>query len=275
MGSRLYDMSYPQYTVHDVSALTGLTPQTIRYYDGIGVVVPRRGAQGQRLYSYYDVLNLVRRSLYKAQGFSLQETEQVLSGAITSRLGALLEEKRADIEEKQRALRLARLNLDRMSAQLDRLGVCRGRVMYLERPASWHVPYSRDGHICFEEASRAAHSGCGIAFAFAFSLPAVGEPDDRADWDVTMPSPFAEELGFTALPGAVFVPARYCLYTVIETPGMDFLRREALRPLYDFVAQKDLTPEGMIYGRDIVNDVSAGVTLRYYEAWLPVRESEG
>ena len=31
----------------------------------------------------------------------------------------------------------------------------------------------------------------------------------------------------------------------------------------------------MIYGRDIVNDVSAGVTLRYYEAWLPVRESEG
>ena len=73
MSSRLYDMSYPQYTVHDVSALTGLTPQTIRYYDGIGVVVPRRGAQGQRLYSYYDVLNLVRRSLYKAQGFSLQE----------------------------------------------------------------------------------------------------------------------------------------------------------------------------------------------------------
>ena len=144
MSSRFYDMSYPQYTVHDVSALTGLTPQTIRYYDSIGVVVPQRGAQGQRLYSYYDVLNLVRRSLYKAQGFSLQETEQVLSGAITPRLGALLEEKRADIEEKQRALRLAQLNLDRLSAQLDRLGVCRGRVMYLERPACWHVPYSRD-----------------------------------------------------------------------------------------------------------------------------------
>ena len=81
MSSRFYDMSYPQYTVHDVSVLTGLTPQTIRYYDSIGVVVPQRGAQGQRLYSYYDVLNLVRRSLYKAQGFSLQETEQVLSGA--------------------------------------------------------------------------------------------------------------------------------------------------------------------------------------------------
>lgn len=145
MSSRFYDMSYPQYTVHDVSVLTGLTPQTIRYYDSIGVVVPQRGAQGQRLYSYYDVLNLVRRSLYKAQGFSLQETEQVLSGAITPRLGALLEEKRADIEEKQRALRLAQLNLDRLSAQLDRLGVCRGRVMYLERPACWHVPYSRDG----------------------------------------------------------------------------------------------------------------------------------
>ena len=101
MSSRFYDMSYPQYTVHDVSVLTGLTPQTIRYYDSIGVVVPQRGAQGQRLYSYYDVLNLVRRSLYKAQGFSLQETEQVLSGAITPRLGALL--KNAPISRKSSA----------------------------------------------------------------------------------------------------------------------------------------------------------------------------
>lgn len=275
MSSCEYDMSYPQYTVHDVSALTGLTPQTIRYYDSIGVVVPRRGAQKQRLYSYYDVLNLVRRSLYKAQGFSLQETEQVLSGAITPRLGALLEEKHADIEEKQRAFRLAQLNLDRLSEQLDRLSVCRGRVMYLERPACWHVPYSRDGHICFEEASRAAHSKCGSAFSFAFSLPAIGEEEDCVDWDVTMPSPFAEELGFTELPGAFLVPARFCLYTVIETPGMDFLRRESLRPLYDFAAQQRLTPEGTVCGRDIVNAASDGAVLRYYEAWLPVGESEG
>ena len=95
------------------------------------------------------------------------------------------------------------------------------------------------------------------------------------DWDVTMPSPFAEELGFTTLPGAVFVPARYCLYTVIETPGMDFLRRESLQPLSDFAAQQRLTPEGTVYGRDIVNDTSDGAVLRYYEAWLPVCESEG
>lgn len=147
--------------------------------------------------------------------------------------------------------------------------------MYLERPACWHVPYSRDGHICFEEASRAAHSRCGSAFAFSFSLPAVGETDDCVDWDVTMPSPFAEELEFTDLPGAVFVPARYCLYTVVETPGMDFLRREALRLLYDFAAQQDLTPEGTVYGRDIVNAASDGAVLRYYEVWLPVRETQG
>ncbi len=79
------------------------------------------------------------------------------------------------------------------------------------------------------------------AFAFSFSLPAVGEEEDCVDWDVTMPSPFAEELEFTDLPGAVFVPARYCLYTVVETPGMDFLRREALRLLYDFLPRSKIS----------------------------------
>ena len=63
--------------------------------------------------------------------------------------------------------------------------------------------------------------------------------------------------------------------TVIETPGMDFLRRESLRPLYDFAAQQRLTPEGTVCGRDIVNAASDGAMLRYYEAWLPVGESEG
>lgn len=270
-----YDMSYPQYTVHDVSALTGLTPQTIRYYDRIGVVVPQRGGQGQRLYSYYDVINLVRRNLYKAQGFSLLETEQILSGAMRPRLGELLNEKQADIERKQRELRLAQFNLDRLSAQLDRLGVCLGRVMLLERPACWHVPYSRDGHICFEEASRTAHLPGGSTFAFSFSLPAAGEPDECVNWDVTVPSPLAEELDFPLLKGAVFVPARYCLYTVIQTSGMDFLRRAALRPLYDYAAQQNLTPEGTIYGCDIVNDTAGGELLRYYEAWMPVRETKG
>lgn len=268
--SSQYDMSYPQYTVHDVAGLTGLPPQTIRYYDRTGVVVPQRGAQGQRLYSYYDVLNLVRRNLFKAEGFSIQETEQILSGANFRELPELVEKKRAQIEQDQLALELAQYNLNRLSAQLSRLQFCRGRVVYLERPACWRVPNSRYGQLCCEEASRMARSHFGNAFAFSFSLDVHGEPDDCADWDMTMDEPFAGKAGFSSLPDAFFVPARYCLYTVIETPGMDFLRREDLRPLYDFAAQQGMTPTGTIYGRDIVNDTAGKDVVRYYEAWMPV-----
>ena len=120
-----------------------------------------------------------------------------------------------------------------------------------------------------------ARSLFGNAFAFSFSLDAHGAPDDCTDWDMTMDEPFAGKVGFSKLPDAFFVPARYCLYTVIETPGMDFLRRSDLRPLYDFAERQGLTPTGTIYGRDIVNNTSGGVLLRYYEAWLPVCETQG
>lgn len=266
-----HDMAFPQYTVHDVSGLTGISPQTIRYYDRTGVVVPQRGAQGQRLYSYYDVLNLVRRNLYKAQGFSLQETEKILSGTILAQLPAVLAEKREQLERDKLALRLAEHNLDRLAAQLERRSVCCGRVMYLERGACWRVPYSRGGHICFEEASAAMRSRFSDAFSFSFSLPAQGGADDFADWDLTMDEPLAGELGFSSLPGAVFVPARYCLYTVFAAEGMDFLRRGELRLLYDFAAQQRLTPEDTVYGRDIANGTDGATPVRYYEAWLPVR----
>ena len=42
-----------------------------------------------------------------------------------------------------------------------------------------------------------------------------------------------------------------------------------------FAAQQNLTPEGTVYGRDIVNAASDGAVLRYYEVWLPVRETHG
>jgi DNA-binding transcriptional MerR regulator len=266
-----YDMSYPQYSVHDVSDLTGISPQTVRYYDRMGVVVPQRGAQGQRLYSYYDVLNLVRRNLYKAEGFTLQETEQLLSGTAFARLPGLLKEKREAIERERLTLRLAEHNLDRLTAQLDRLRFCRGRVMLHERPACWRVPYSRGGHICFEEASTTARARYSSAFAFSFSVGTDAEPDACMDWDMTMDEPFAGEIGFSALPGAFFVPARCCLYTVIATHGMDFLRREALQPLFDYAAEQQMIPEGTIYGRDIAIAEEDADTLRWYEAWLPVK----
>ncbi len=66
-------------TIGRLSALTGASVETIRYYERIRLLVPpRRGKNGQRLYGYADLraLIFVRRS--RELGFALDEIRALL-----------------------------------------------------------------------------------------------------------------------------------------------------------------------------------------------------
>ena len=66
------------YTVKQLSALTGLTPRTLRWYDTIGLLRPRRnGENDYRIYGPAEVERLTQILLYREMGLSLEETDQV------------------------------------------------------------------------------------------------------------------------------------------------------------------------------------------------------
>ena len=71
-----------QYTVKDLSKLTGLTPRTLRYYDTIGLLCPDRNEDNDyRLYSDADVERLGDILLYREMGFPLEEIGTLLNGS--------------------------------------------------------------------------------------------------------------------------------------------------------------------------------------------------
>ena len=268
-----YDMSYPQYSVNDVSELTGISPYSIRYYDRIGLVSPKRNESGQRVYSYYDILDLTRRNHYKEMGFSLRETNQVLSAPPSEEILPLLESKKEEMREQRLFLEMAEHNLSLFAAQLKRLEFFLNKVSLLERSSSWHIPHSRDGLLCEGEASRKARSITGNSiYTFSFPEPAENGWEDCSDWDLTVESPYAERIGFDKIPGSFFVPGEICLYTIIGVPGTGFIKRQDVRILYDYAAENSLVQNGVIYGHDVINRTEHGQLTRYYEVWMPVRD---
>lgn len=69
----------PVFTMAAVRRLTGLTDRQIRYYDQVGLVVPRRTRGNRRLYSQADVeaLNYVKRLL--ADGHRVAEAREAMA----------------------------------------------------------------------------------------------------------------------------------------------------------------------------------------------------
>lgn len=64
--------------ITEAARASGLTSKTIRYYEEIGLVAPRRGPNGYRRFTHDDVRRLV--FLYRAQrlDFPLQDCRDLL-----------------------------------------------------------------------------------------------------------------------------------------------------------------------------------------------------
>ncbi len=65
--------------ISEVAERADLPPKTIRYYEDIGLIKPRRGANGYRVFSDSDAHKLRFLARSRALGFSIEDCRALLS----------------------------------------------------------------------------------------------------------------------------------------------------------------------------------------------------
>ena len=69
-------------TVHEVSAIAGVSIRTLQHYDNIGLLQPaKRSTAGYRLYSEGDLVRLQQILLFRELGFSLKDIRRIVSSS--------------------------------------------------------------------------------------------------------------------------------------------------------------------------------------------------
>jgi DNA-binding transcriptional MerR regulator len=89
----------------------GLTRETIRHYERIGLIKPQQNKENNyREFNTYDFTRLLTIDFYKKRGLTLSEIHQIMEGLSLSEIYGVLERKKADIErkinEEQRILKM-------------------------------------------------------------------------------------------------------------------------------------------------------------------------
>lgn len=84
--------------IGEVTARTGLSLRTVRYYEEVGLVVPSgRTEGGFRLYTEEDLARLLVVKVVKPLNFTLEETREILEAKDRLRDPTLGEAERADL----------------------------------------------------------------------------------------------------------------------------------------------------------------------------------
>jgi len=102
-----------------VSERSGLPAKTIRYYEDIGLIAPRRGANGYRAFAEPDVDRLAFLARARALGFSIEECRALL--------GLYADERRASGDVRQ----LAQTHLARIDRKIAELASLRETLLAL------------------------------------------------------------------------------------------------------------------------------------------------
>ena len=90
-----------RYTIGEVAALLNMSPQTLRFYDKNGVVVPHQidGRTGYRYYSYDQIQYIDRVKYLQRFGFRLEDIRDILAANDIRAFCGFLERRRQDIQE--------------------------------------------------------------------------------------------------------------------------------------------------------------------------------
>ena len=85
----MMDESTPLFAIAVAAELAGMHPQTLRQYDRLGLVSPRRTAGQSRRYSMHDVLQLREIARLSAEGLNLEGIRRILE--LENQVSALTE----------------------------------------------------------------------------------------------------------------------------------------------------------------------------------------
>ena len=78
-----------EYSIKQVSAMLGLSKDTLRYYDKLNIVVPKRGENDYRYYTENDVLDLKFICVMKYAGLKLKSIRIILNNRRSNQSGCL------------------------------------------------------------------------------------------------------------------------------------------------------------------------------------------
>jgi DNA-binding transcriptional MerR regulator len=114
------------YTIQEVARMLGMSKDTLRYYDKIGLVKPVREDNRYRMYTPDQLIDLMNIQIMQYAGFTLEEIKGKIGFRKMERIdpeylaeaAAFLEEKDAEIRRKiehlEKVSRLLRLAADTM-----------------------------------------------------------------------------------------------------------------------------------------------------------------
>lgn len=270
----------PRYHVSEVADMLGIHPQSIRYYDKVGVVVPSKDHHtNKRLYSSYDVFRIMQVKQYQNIGFSLDDIRLMFNTADVTEFVDKLSDK---IEAKKQEILLLQNYLEssqRLRQRLQGVDLFENRCFFRIRSPQYHHEHLRDGKIVTgEDACKARDIAMKVLPRCDYSLilrkrdiEEKQKDAKSAGCDICIDVGYQDILGFDQLENSHLIGQQTCIFTVCKVEAYQEISWNHLLYVQQFLDFNRLRITDDVYATVIINALDSNNSrYRYFEVWVPI-----
>ncbi|MCD8222356.1 MAG: MerR family transcriptional regulator [Clostridiales bacterium] len=276
-------MENKKYRIGDVAEMTGVSRDTIRYYEKRGFLPSRREENGYRYYTREDIARLVSILYQRRMNLPLDDMEKLwdtsIEGASIEQMPEMIESR---IGREQEAIRFHEQVIARLKLSLeDCLNFCRHRekVRLEQFPAAYIIVPKVEKEQREELYMEYAHRYPGMDMMYTmeeYELDAqAGTPDIAyQDTSLILYQNQAEYVEGYSFPEKTLGLSDVSCVSLFQTSDETSPQPELVTDMLQWAAARDLTLSHKLYTMIAMHGVKDGNFVYYRKLYIPVVSSE-
>ncbi|WP_324825390.1 MerR family transcriptional regulator [Sinanaerobacter sp. ZZT-01] len=256
-----------------VSKLFGITPETLRYYESEGFLLPKKNpSNGYREYTFKDILLLTDLLFYRDIGIPIKDIREIFNGMRADEVPALIGTKKVQIQEKIQYYKDFLVKLENWESLHTESLQFYEKYDIRPMPAALYKKntygnYS-DSLFAFQKDLRSDQS-LDFFLTFSFYCNLNEEKPFQIKRYIVLDKSVSQNLNFDFSGEDILEErASRCLFTVVKYQSD---AEKMLAPLLNYAKLHRLTLSGDVYARQSINEYEREHCTEYYRVYAVLK----
>lgn len=263
------------YKIGDVAKILGISADSMRYYEKMGIVKPYKvKSNDYRYYEAWDINFIIDCLWFKQFGFGMKEIAQMVSSISYDELEDTLRIASRQLREE---LSFQKMLLSRLEEQVNHLEVSKTLLNQCDIQDSPEVVYylNRHGYLYDDtpEIQQLSKQWLPyLSFGKRFFYTTEIDTCDALSWGFSMDKIYASELKLDQSPLVYPLSHDRCIHSVFKKAGKYGISAQSLRYIVDYANREGIRLHGSAYGQLLCSVREDDTMTGYFEVWLPIQE---
>ncbi|MEN8076100.1 MerR family transcriptional regulator [Clostridioides difficile] len=274
-----------KYLTGEVCKLFNTTRDTLRYYENMGLIKPKKDRNGYRYYDVEDLNSLTDIFFLKKLNIPLSDIHKAIRNSTPADILEIIKDKEKHLEEEinkikelQKTLSSMKLNIKSCINNLNNIEVReeKGTFIFIETTEERKFDDFIDiieGIVDIAEGLKIQNKNLLEYVNFTFLIEDGDifskNIDEKIKWGVTLRKSTKDIEEILLHNKVKLIPKRKCIYTVVGLSDIEY--KDWIKVLKDIIAKNNIEVIGTILGRMLLTEYNNDIVIDYYEIFIPIK----